>query len=76
MGAAPEIVRDGANGLICRNGDANALAEKLLYLAERPELREQMSRNNLQRFAQFFTVERFATRMVAAFENLFAGWAA
>ena len=73
VGAGPEIVRDGINGLICEKGSPEDLAEKILYLAEHPELRQQMHQNNLERFRHFFTVEHFASRMIAVFESLAVG---
>jgi glycosyltransferase involved in cell wall biosynthesis len=72
VGAIPEIVVDGVNGLICEKGNPTDLAEKILYLAERPVLRQQIRRNNLERFEKFFTTEKFADRMIGVFESVFA----
>jgi len=72
VGAIPEIVVDGVNGLICEKGNPEDLAEKILYLAERPALRQQMRQNNLERFEKFFTAKKFASRMNDAFESVFA----
>ena len=72
VGAIPELVVDGVNGLICEKGNPEALAEKILYLADRPALRQQIRQNNLERFEKFFTTERFADRMIAVFESVFA----
>jgi len=72
VGAIPEIVLDGVNGLICGKGDSKDLAEKILYLAERPALRQRMSQENLERFEKLFTAEKFAGRMIDVFESVFA----
>jgi GT2 family glycosyltransferase/glycosyltransferase involved in cell wall biosynthesis len=72
VGAIPEIVVDGQNGLICGKGDADELAGKILYLAEHPVLRQQMSQNNLERFEDLFTTEKFASRMIGVFESVLA----
>jgi glycosyltransferase involved in cell wall biosynthesis len=72
VGAIPEIVLDGQNGLICPSGNADELAGKILYLAERSALRQQMSRHNLKRFEDLFTTESFASRMIGVFESVFA----
>lgn len=69
VGAIPELVSDGINGLICQKGDSADLAEKILYLADRPALRQQMRQNNLERFESFFTAEKFAMRMIGVFES-------
>jgi GT2 family glycosyltransferase len=71
VGAIPEIVLDGQNGLICAKGNPGQLAEKIRYLADRPELRKQMSQNNFQRFDNLFTTDKFACRMIDVFESVF-----
>jgi glycosyltransferase involved in cell wall biosynthesis len=73
VGAIPEIVLDGQNGQICAKGNADQLAEKILYLADRPDLRQRMSQNNLRRFEDLFTTEKFASRMIDVFESVFIG---
>jgi hypothetical protein len=73
VGAIPEIVLDGQNGQICAKGNADQLAEKILYLADRPDLRQRMSQNNLRRFEDLFTTEKFASRMIDVFESVFVG---
>jgi glycosyltransferase involved in cell wall biosynthesis len=72
VGAIPEIVVDGVNGLICEKGNPEALADKILYLADRPALRQKIRQNNLERFEKLFTAERFADRMIKVFESVFA----
>jgi GT2 family glycosyltransferase len=72
VGAIPEIVMDGINGLICETGNPEDLAEKILYLAERPALRQQMRQNNVERYEKFFTARKFASRMIDAFESVIA----
>jgi GT2 family glycosyltransferase len=70
VGAIPEIVVDGLNGLLCEPGDSDQLAEKILELADDPELRAKMRQNNLQRFRDYFTAEKFAERMIRVFESV------
>jgi len=41
---AKEIVKDGHNGFLVNIGDAKALAEKIMYLLDRPEEAKQMGR--------------------------------
>jgi glycosyltransferase involved in cell wall biosynthesis len=72
VGAIPEILGDGINGFICERGNPLSLAEKILHLIEHPDLREQMSRNGLERFKKLFTSEKFAGRMIDVFESVFA----
>ncbi len=72
VGAIPEIVADGVNGLICEKGNPEDLAEKILYLVERPALRQQMRQNNLDRFESLFTIEKFADRIIGVFDSVFS----
>jgi glycosyltransferase involved in cell wall biosynthesis len=72
VGAIPEIVSDGVNGLICEKGNPEDLADKIIYLAERPILRQQMSQESLERFENLFTAEKFAGRMIDIFESVLA----
>ena len=72
VGAVPEIVHEGTNGLLCEPGNAEELAEKIAYLMDRPELRRQMADNNRRRFEQFFTAEQFAARMADVFDSVIA----
>jgi GT2 family glycosyltransferase/glycosyltransferase involved in cell wall biosynthesis len=72
VGAIPEIVSDGVNALMCEKGNAEDLAEKIVYLVERPTLRQQMSEESLKRFENLFTAEKFAGRMIDVFESVFA----
>jgi hypothetical protein len=72
VGAIPELVVDGVNGLICEKGNPEDLAEKILYLVERPALRQHIRQNNLERFEKLFTTEKFADRMIGIFESVFA----
>jgi GT2 family glycosyltransferase len=71
VGAIPELVKDHVNGLICKKGDPGDLASKILYLLDRPGLRAQMSRDNLQRFQSIFTADKFADRMIQLFQSMF-----
>jgi GT2 family glycosyltransferase/glycosyltransferase involved in cell wall biosynthesis len=72
VGAIPEIVADGVNGLICEKGSPQDLAEKIVHLLESPSLRQQMSHESLRRFENLFTAEKFAGRMIEVFESVFA----
>lgn len=47
--ALPELVTDGENGFLFKVGDVDQAAEKIAYLADHPELWEQMGAASLQR---------------------------
>jgi hypothetical protein len=39
----PELITDGANGMIVESGDVNEFAQRISQLAARPDLRRQLS---------------------------------
>jgi glycosyltransferase involved in cell wall biosynthesis len=68
--AIPEMIQDGVNGLLANPQDVDDLTEKLLRLIRDPSLRQRMSQANRQRFAEFFTHQRYGDRIIAVFEKL------
>src|SRR5205814_7122742 len=46
VGAVPEIVEQGNNGLLVRPGDVRAIADAIARLAGNPQLRREMGRRN------------------------------
>lgn len=42
VGGTPELITDGESGLLFSPGDANELAEKLLYLVQNPAVRKRL----------------------------------
>ena len=42
-GGIPEVVQDGATGLLARDGDPNDLADKILHLLDDPGLRDRLT---------------------------------
>ena len=65
-GGVLENVHDGVNGLLCRPGDPESLAQRVLELVEKPALRATLSRNARQ-WAERQTWD-------AAFAPLIAGY--
>jgi glycosyltransferase involved in cell wall biosynthesis len=49
VGAAPDLIEDGANGFIYPSGDVDALASRLRQILESPTLRAQMGARSLAR---------------------------
>ncbi|ACF15165.1 glycosyl transferase group 1 [Chloroherpeton thalassium ATCC 35110] len=66
-GAIPEIVEEGKNGFIVPEQNPEAIADKIILLFQNKELRENIRNNNIQRFKDFYTKEKYAQRMIDAF---------
>jgi sugar transferase (PEP-CTERM/EpsH1 system associated) len=69
VGGNPELVEDGANGLLVPAEDAAALAEALGRLVQSPELRGTLASEALERAKKRFALDG----MVASYGRLYAG---
>jgi glycosyltransferase involved in cell wall biosynthesis len=67
-GGVPEIVIDGACGLLAKPADAASFAEMILQLAVDQELRRQLAKNALHRSA-LFSVESAVIDTLAVYEE-------
>jgi glycosyltransferase involved in cell wall biosynthesis len=63
VGGNPELVADGETGLLFECGNAGRLAERILTLIDRPDLRERLGQCASRRIAAEFTIEKSARRM-------------
>ncbi|MDR1241339.1 MAG: glycosyltransferase [Deltaproteobacteria bacterium] len=61
-GGMPEIVTPGENGLLIPPGNAQALAEALAWMIERPEDRKRMGQTGRRIFEERFTAGRMAEK--------------
>ena len=69
IGGLPEIVEDGVTGLLFEPGNANDLAEKILYLWERPELAVKMGQAGREKALREYSPEKFYERLLAAYKK-------
>ena len=60
-----EAVTDGESGLVVADGDETALADALLQLIDKPELRRRLSQAARRRVAAEFTLERAKGELTA-----------
>lgn len=67
-GGIPELVLDGVNGFICKVGDYEHIAEKIIYLINNHDICKKMS-NNAISSSQIFSVKN----MVDGYLNLYKG---
>jgi glycosyltransferase involved in cell wall biosynthesis len=68
-GALPEIIDDGATGLMCHVLDAADLACKIATLAKDPEMRQRLGEQARQVALERFGAERFAEGITAVLES-------
>jgi glycosyltransferase involved in cell wall biosynthesis len=64
QGCIAESVIDGENGFIIPPRDPAAIADKILFLLDHPEVREKMGRRSRELYEANFTEEHFVQRMI------------
>lgn len=64
VGGIPELVIEGKSGFVVERGNVCAMAEKILHLAERPELREQLGRAGRQIAEAQFDLRRNVRQLI------------
>lgn len=68
-GALPELIAEGETGYLVQAGDHDALAERMLALADDPELTRRLGEAGYRRFKERFTWDAVAGKMLAAIEG-------
>jgi glycosyltransferase involved in cell wall biosynthesis len=63
IGGPTEIIENGVSGILVPPGDPTALAEKIEYLLEDPELREKIGGNAFKRVEEKFSLEEFSSQI-------------
>jgi glycosyltransferase involved in cell wall biosynthesis len=69
-GGNPEVVVDRESGLLFAVGDAERLAERLLELSARQDLRVQLGQQALRRVQEKFSIESMVRNYAQMYENL------
>ncbi len=72
-GGSAEIICDGENGLLCRAGDAEELAGKLLALQHNPARRARLAAAARQTILSDYTEERLLDQMENYLQELLPG---
>ncbi len=68
---AEDVVRNGADGFVIPIRDVEALKEKILFLYENKDIREQMGVSAKERIKNNFTFENYADRIISSFKTTF-----
>ncbi len=63
-GGIPSVIVDNETGYLIPPQDPNTLADKILQLIENPNLQEKMGKSGMQRYLQYFTIEKFEDNMI------------
>lgn len=69
-GGVPEIVEEARSGLLVPMGDAQAMAEAILWLLENPERAREMGLAGRKRVEEHFTIAQAAAKVQALYEAL------
>jgi glycosyltransferase involved in cell wall biosynthesis len=70
VGGLPEVVRDGVTGYLVPPRDHGAIAERMLDLAGRPELRTRFGAAGRDHVVDRYTWERNASLMLDVYSGL------
>ena len=69
----PEVVKDGESGFLVPERDVHALADRLIRLIDRPELRSAMGRKGREFVEEHYDIEKLNDRLVRIYRQLLAG---
>lgn len=69
----PELVLDGKSGFLVPERDVDALAEKLEYLIEHPEIWPEMGRAGREFVEKHYDIKKLNHRLVEIYQNLIQG---
>ena len=70
IGGIPDLVEHGANGLLVQPGNIEALAGAIRYLADDPELRQQMAQRNRAKAEASLEWSQVTRRYLATYEAI------
>jgi colanic acid/amylovoran biosynthesis glycosyltransferase len=69
----PEIIQDGKTGFLVSERDVDALADKLIYLIEQPEIWPEMGQAGRAHVEANFNIDKLNDRLVEIYQNLLYG---
>jgi len=65
-----EVIIDGVTGLLVPPGDIEAMAEKIIYLLDNPQIAKEMGQRGRQRVEEFFDIRKTVTRIEEIYNSL------
>ena len=66
----PEVIDDGVNGFLCRPGDVEALAHRIIRALDDPGLLKRVSAKAQRRVFQELNAKKQAERVAAVYEEV------
>ncbi len=68
--AGNEILENEKTALLVNKGDSNALAQKIIYLLQHPDVAKQIAANAYEKYKNEFTTEAMVKKMAAWYTGL------
>lgn len=65
-----EIIRDGVDGFLVNPRDSDAIADRIVYLIEHPDIKRQFEIKAKERFEKYFSFERLKKEYIDYYRNL------
>ncbi len=69
VGAIPEVVIDGANGILVEKQNPKQIADAIIKLIKDPGLRKKMGEASRKRFKKYYTMDQNINMMIKVFKN-------
>ncbi len=69
VGAIPEVIEDGVNGLLLSKPDPQEIADKIIYLLKRPELMKRMGDINREK-AKAYDVKVVTQKIISIYNEV------
>jgi colanic acid/amylovoran biosynthesis glycosyltransferase len=69
-GGIPELIQDGVSGYLVRERDAEAIAAKLAFLIEHPQVAAQMGRAGRERIEEHYNLTKLNDHLVEIYRRL------
>ncbi|MEM6399462.1 MAG: glycosyltransferase [Cyanobacteria bacterium P01_D01_bin.116] len=69
-GGIPELVEDGVSGFLVPERDEKAIAQKLIYLIEHPEIWQQMGLSGREKVETHYDTNKLNSELVEMYQNV------
>lgn len=69
VGGIPEVIEDGANGLLVDPESPTELAEKISYLLNNPSFAEELSKNAFEKIKMEYSIESYTRKILCLYEE-------